>query len=47
MFSPEQIRELLANFEGVQLTFVGGRYRPLSPRLLAQDIVFSGLRPAA
>ena len=29
------------------LTFVGGRYRPLHPRLLAQDMVFTAVRPAA
>jgi hypothetical protein len=47
MFSPDQIRELLADFEEVQLTYVGGRYRPLHPRLLARDLVFSAVRPAA
>jgi SAM-dependent methyltransferase len=47
MFSGEQIRELLADFEDVHMTYVGGRYRPLHPRLLAQDIVFSAVRPAA
>jgi len=47
MFSPDQIRELLAGFEDVQVTFVGGRYRPLHPRLLARDLVFTAVRPAA
>jgi SAM-dependent methyltransferase len=47
MFSGEQLRELLAVFEDVSLTFVGGRYRPLHPRLLAQDMVFTAVRPAA
>ena len=47
MFSGEQIRELLADFEDVNVTFVGGRYRPLYPRLLSQDIVFTAVRPAA
>jgi len=47
MFSAEQIRELLADFEDVSLMFVGGRYRPLHPRLLAQDMVFTAIRPAA
>jgi SAM-dependent methyltransferase len=47
MFSREQLRELLADFEDVSLTFVGGRYRPLHPRLLAQDMVFTAVRPAA
>lgn len=47
MFSGEQICELLADFDEVEVTFVGGRYRPLHPRLLAQDIVFTAVRPAA
>jgi len=47
MFSREQIRELLADFQDVSVTFVGGRYRPLHPRLLAQDMVFTAVRPAA
>jgi SAM-dependent methyltransferase len=47
MFSREQLRELLADFEDVSLTFVGGRYRLLHPRLLAQDMVFTAVRPAA
>ena len=47
MFSDEQIRELLTDFEDVNVTFVGGRYRPLHPRLLSQDMVFTAVRPAA
>lgn len=47
MFSAEHLRELLAAFEEVNVTFVGGRYRPLHPRLLAQDMVFTAVRPAA
>jgi SAM-dependent methyltransferase len=47
MFSDEQIRALLTDFEDVEVTFVGGRYRPLHPRLLAQDMVFTAIRPAA
>jgi SAM-dependent methyltransferase len=47
MFSDEQLRELLVDFEDVSVTFVGGRYRPLHPRLLAQDMVFTAVRPAA
>jgi SAM-dependent methyltransferase len=46
MYSARQIRELLSAFEDVRLTFVGGRYRRLHPRLLARDLVFVGLRPA-
>jgi SAM-dependent methyltransferase len=45
MFSPQALRELLAGFEGVQLTYVGGRYRLLQPRLLARDLVFRAVRP--
>ena len=45
MFSADAMRELLAEFEDVGITFVGGRYRRLSPRLLARDLVFSATRP--
>jgi SAM-dependent methyltransferase len=45
MFSPDQLRGLLHDFDDLELEFVGGRYRRLHPRLLAQDIVFSGVRP--
>ena len=41
MFSPGAVRELLAGFEDVRLSFVGGRYRRLHPRLFARDLVFS------
>ena len=41
MFSPGALRELLAGFEEVQLSFVGGRYRRLHARMLARDLVFS------
>ena len=41
MFSPAALLALLADFEHVELTFVGGRYRKLYPRLLARDLVFS------
>ena len=44
MFSPAALRELLAEFAGVRLTYVGGRYRRLHPRLFARDLVFSGVR---
>jgi SAM-dependent methyltransferase len=47
MFTPGRLRELLKDFGDVDMTFVGGRYRPLHPRLLAQDIVFTAVRPAA
>jgi SAM-dependent methyltransferase len=45
MFSPDAIRALLSGFEDVRLDFVGGRYRRLSARLLARDLVFSAVRP--
>jgi SAM-dependent methyltransferase len=44
MFSPAALRDLLAGFEGVQLSYVGGRYRRLHPRLLARDLVFRAVR---
>jgi SAM-dependent methyltransferase len=46
MFSPDAMRELLAQFREVELDYVGGRFRRLSPRLLARDLVFSGRKPA-
>lgn len=45
MFRPEDLRELLAGFSGLRLSFVGGRYVRLSARLFAQDVVFSALKP--
>ena len=45
LFSPSQMRALLAEFADVRIDFVGGRYRRLHPRLLARDLVFSGRRP--
>jgi SAM-dependent methyltransferase len=47
MFSPGEVRRLLADFENVRISFVGGRYRRLHPRLLARDLVFVGTRPVA
>jgi SAM-dependent methyltransferase len=45
MFSPPGLEALLAaGFEDVELSFVGGRYRRLHPRLLARDLVFSARR---
>jgi SAM-dependent methyltransferase len=46
MYSPAQIRRLLAGFENVELHFVGGRFRRLHPRLLARDLVFTATAPA-
>ena len=45
LFSSADVRRLLAEFEDVRLSFVGGRYRRLHARLLARDLVFSGTRP--
>jgi SAM-dependent methyltransferase len=42
LFSSADVRRLLAEFEDVRLSFVGGRYRRLHARLLARDLVFSG-----
>jgi SAM-dependent methyltransferase len=41
MFSPDAVRELLRDFDEVELSFVGGRYARLSARLLARDLVFT------
>ena len=46
MFSPSGMRELLRDFERVELAFVGGRYARLSARLLARDLVFTAGAPA-
>jgi SAM-dependent methyltransferase len=40
MYAPAAIRTLLARFERVDLSFVGGRFRRLHPRLLSRDLVF-------
>jgi SAM-dependent methyltransferase len=45
MFSPRQMNGLLGGFSDVRIDFVGGRYRRLSPRLLARDLVFSARKP--
>ncbi len=44
MYSPSDIRLLLAGFASVRIEYVGGRYRRLSPRLFARDVVFSAVR---
>jgi SAM-dependent methyltransferase len=44
MYSAGEVRELLRRFDDVRLSFVGGRYRRLHPRLLARDLVFRALR---
>ena len=40
MYSATDVRRLLGGFTRVELSFVGGRYRALQPRLLARDLVF-------
>jgi SAM-dependent methyltransferase len=44
MYSPAQIRELLAAWSNIEVWFVGGRYRRLYPRLFARDLVFSAVK---
>jgi len=44
MFSPAALRELLAGFERVELSFVGGRYTRLNARLFARDLVFVAVK---
>jgi SAM-dependent methyltransferase len=45
MFSPANVRALLAGFEEPELHFIAGRLVPLHARLFANDIVFSGRKP--
>jgi SAM-dependent methyltransferase len=40
MYSPAALKALLVGFEPPELSFVGGRFRRLHPRLLARDLVF-------
>ena len=44
MFSPAAMRDLLAGFDRVELSFVGGRYARLHASLFARDLVFSAVR---
>jgi SAM-dependent methyltransferase len=46
MFSPAAVRELLSDFEDVELSFVGGRYVSLGARLFARDLVFTARTPS-
>ena len=46
MFSPAVLGELLAGFERVELTFVGGRYARLNARFFARDLVFTAVKSA-
>ncbi|MGE5273403.1 MAG: class I SAM-dependent methyltransferase [Verrucomicrobiota bacterium] len=45
LFSPDDLRRLLAHFDQVQLRFVAGRLTPLHPRLFANDICFRARKP--
>ena len=45
IFSPSDVRTLLAGFEDPHLHFIAGRLVPLHARLFANDIVFSGRKP--
>jgi SAM-dependent methyltransferase len=45
MFSPREMRALLAGFDDVRIDFVGGRLARLNARLFARDLVFRAVRP--
>jgi SAM-dependent methyltransferase len=45
MFSPADVRSLLAGFDGAQLHYIAGRLVSLHGSLFANDIVFSGRKP--
>jgi methionine biosynthesis protein MetW len=47
MFSPADVRALLAGFEDTNVHFIAGRLVPLHARLFANDIVFAGQKPGA
>jgi 2-polyprenyl-3-methyl-5-hydroxy-6-metoxy-1,4-benzoquinol methylase len=46
MFSPDDVRKLLREFEKPRLHFIAGRLVGVQPRLFANDIVFSGRKPS-
>jgi SAM-dependent methyltransferase len=46
MFRPDDVRALLSGWEDVRLEFVVGRFVRVNARLTANDIVFSGRKPA-
>ena len=46
LFTPGDVRSLLAGFDDVELTFVTGRFVALHPRLMANNIFFSARRPS-
>lgn len=45
-FSPQELRELLEDFDEPRLHFVAGRLTRLHPRLFANDVVFSARKRA-
>jgi SAM-dependent methyltransferase len=45
MFSPADVRALLAPFDDPELRFVAGRLTRLHPRLFANDVVFTARKP--
>jgi SAM-dependent methyltransferase len=45
LFSPDSLRSLFRDFDQMQLRFVAGRFTPLHPRLLANDICFRARKP--
>lgn len=45
LFSPTDVRNLLAAFVEPQLLFVAGRFTRLHPRLFANVIVFTATKP--
>jgi SAM-dependent methyltransferase len=45
MFSPDDVRALLRDFDEPRLHFIAGRLVRFQPRLFANDIVFAGRKP--
>jgi 2-polyprenyl-3-methyl-5-hydroxy-6-metoxy-1,4-benzoquinol methylase len=45
MFTPGDVRELLRGFDRPRLEYVAGRFVRAHPRLMANVIVFSGVKP--
>ena len=44
LFSPDDVRKLLADFENVELRFVAGRLAPFHRRLFANVIFFTATK---
>jgi SAM-dependent methyltransferase len=44
MYSPAHVRAILSGFDDLRISFVGGRYLRLHPRLLGRDLVFTGTK---